>query len=71
MPIEQLMAMYYTNEESEKPQEKSEKSSLEEKKPKNEETDTRKVDEQASIDGQTNLDEDDPFQNQRITRGCK
>jgi len=26
MPIEQLMAMYYTNEESEKPQQKTEES---------------------------------------------
>jgi hypothetical protein len=72
MPIEQLMAMYYTNEESEKPQQKTEESPTDTLKQEEEkEADIRKADGQTPLDEQANLDEDDPFQNQRITRGCR
>ena len=66
MPIEQLLAMYYQNGDQEATTEPPVKT---ENKGTSHEITKSDVDVENQMNGE--IDESDPFQNQRITRGCE
>ena len=61
MPLEQLLQMYYSNNDDEKPEENNELAM------KNDE-DVLPIENDA---GNPSAENSDPFLNQRVTRGCK